>query len=202
MAHSPHKIVSTLEALISSIDHDEQVYRWFAFLAGQPNIKAKFGKEGAGKDLYRHLQSTGARRKMLGLTALFFMTGVLYFEQMPYLWVTVLFLFPFAKLEHDHKKWVKEISTQLLVHDFEPAELRQKTLYQISEIYSRKYNIPSFVDAVYFADAITRKSILLAVICLPFVIQMSLWQAVFMIAGAYYVPHLIASHPIVFKRLK
>ena len=202
MNHSPHKIVSTLEALTSSIDHDGQVYRWFTFLVSQPEVKSKFTEKENGKGLYQKLDVVRATQIAIGILSLVFLIGVLYLQKYKYLMLGLVLIYALIKLNLSKRRYVKDISRQLLEQDFEPSGLGQKTLYQISELYSRKYNIPSFVDAVYFADAITRKSMLVTVFCIPFIVQLNLWQAVLTLMGAYYFPYFIANHPAVYRRLK
>ena len=200
--HSPHNIVSSLEALTDSIDHDGQVYRWFAFLVAQAPVRSRLVGEGKGKEWYQRLNTVSAGYASVMILGLLMILGTLYIGEYIYLWGALILVYPLIKLSRSKKRCVKEITRQLLEKDFERSELCQKTFYQLSELYRRKYDIPSFIDAVYFADAITRKSLLIAIFCIPFVIQMNLWQAALTIIGAYWIPYLIANHPLAYRRLK
>jgi hypothetical protein len=202
MNQSPHKIVSSLEAITSSIENDGQVYRWFAFLVTQQEVKGKLKPEGQAKHFYQKLMLVNLAQIFVLILILAILFAAVYFGKYIFLVGALAVLYPLTKLGQAKRRCVKEITRQLLEKDWEPAELGQKTLYQLSELYRRKYNIPSFIDAIYFADAITRKSVLLAVLCAPFVIQMNLWGAVFILVGAYYIPYLVATHPLVYRRLK
>ena len=144
MKHSSHKIISTLEALINSIDHDAQVYRWFSFLVTRPKVRAKCSKVGSGKDLYRNLDRVVTRQRLVLRLGFLLIVSLLCFHQYTYLGLTVFFIFLVIKFQMARKRWVKEISTQLLVYDFDLSDLRQTNLHQISELYSRQYNVPSF----------------------------------------------------------
>ena len=176
MPVSFHKNVSSIEAIASSIETDEQVYRWFTFLIVQPALKANLLKEENAGELYAQFKKAALLQRTLYSFLLLCLCIIVFSKKFVYLGAGILFIYPLIKIHLKKKDCVVKISTLLLKHDFDMAELCQKTLYQLGEIYSRKYNIPSLVDTIYALDNVSRKAIIFAFIFTAFIYPLKVWQ--------------------------
>ena len=156
MAFSFHKEVTTPEALASSIDTDQHVLRWFTLLVVQPTLRARAIQDPKTKTLYLLLKKIVVSQYLLYLLVTATLFILFTSGHYPYLSLGLLFIIPALYLHQKLKQCVKEISMEVVNKDFEPSVLRQKTLYQISEHYSRAYSIPSIVDNIFTWDNTTR----------------------------------------------
>ena len=156
MAFSFHKEVTTPEALASSIDTDQHVLRWFTLLVVQPALRAREIQNPKTKILYKLLKKIVISQYLLYLLVATTFFILLIFQHYSYLNLGFLFIIPALYLHQRLKQCVKEIGMEVVSKDFGPSVLRQKTLYQISEHYSRAYGIPSIVDNIFTWDNTTR----------------------------------------------
>ena len=206
MSFSYKTTVSSLESLISSINTDNQVYRWFTFLVSQRAVEQHL-KDIKGIDLlYGNLVKTVFMQKSLGILLICFLITLIIFEKYLYFWLGVIFLYAFMKLHSMKKQCVVKISSHMLTHDFEQSKLSQMTLYQLAEYYSKEFKIPSFVDAIYALDDICRKSLLLIFIVhitvYMFIYQFPIWQMICSIFVIYYTIYNIINSSLVYRHLK
>ena len=136
-----YKKVSSLEAIVSTIKTDQQVLRWFLFLISQPVIQAKLKNTDQMATLYSNLKRTISRQR--SLYQIIFCSGLFIFflNQWIYFWLGIIALYPCIKLYRTKKSLVVKISSYLISSDFRGNDLSEKTLFQISELYSKKYQI-------------------------------------------------------------
>lgn len=202
MAHIVHKNVSSLEAILSSIETDEQVYRWFSFLVVQSGVRESIFKTNNSQALYDELKKTNFLQGVLYLILFFALFLILFSKQFPYLLFGLVFIYPLLKVHNKKKKLIVSLSRNVLTQDFKPDELPQKTLYQIGEIYSRKYNIPSLVDTIYVLDNTSRKAIIFAFVFTAFIYPLKVWQITVSMILAYLLAQILIKTSIIYKHLK
>ncbi len=202
MAIPFHKAVSSLEAIASSIDTDEQVFRWFNFLVTRPAISEHLTDVNHAATLYPRLRKILCLQLLLNVLIVGLLVLIIVSKQYVYLWAGLLFIYPLFKLNQNQKKLVVEISTELLKKDFQLEDLCQKTLYQLCEIYSKKYNIPSLVDTIYHLDNISRKTIMCVFIFTCFIYPLKVWQIFATTIASYFVIQIILKIPFIYKNLK
>ena len=158
MVHVPDKAVSSLYAIISSIESDYQVYRWFSFLVSQRAIQSRLSDSPESQAAYRGLKKARRHQAMI----YFFGMAVVGFLVLRYggrfLLVSAAFAYPLLRLYGMKKRCVGAIAGALLTKDFGPNELSRKTLYQICESYAQECGIPSLVDALCAVDALSRRA--------------------------------------------
>ena len=164
MAISFHKEVTTPEALASSIDTDQHVLRWFTLFIVQPAVQARGMDNPTTQKLYAALKGIVTQQFFLYLFLEGAFVVIVFLKLYPYFWLGALFIFPGLFLHARLKKCVREISLPIVLTDFDNSTLRQKTLYQISEFYSRQYHFPSLVDNIFKWDNATRIIVIAAAI--------------------------------------
>ena len=204
-----HRAITSIEAVENTINSDRQVFRWFTFLIVQPAVKAKMLKEETTRQLYSNFKRTMALQLIWYVGLLGCLLVLVFSKHFIFLWLGILFLFPATYLHLNKKKYVRQISTRLLTQDFDIAELNKKTLYQIGESYSQKYNIPSLVDTIYFIDKISRATLItvfvLACLLLPFFIdsyQLNVWKFYFSLMIAYYLINALVNTNAIYRHLR
>lgn len=152
----PTQFVTTPEALASSIETDKHVLQWFTYLIVQPSIQSRFRDEPPIQKLYRDLKKIVILQHVLYLSLLAAFFLIIYTKQYFYLLGILVLIYPYVKLHIALKNCVRDISMSMILKDFEDSALRQKTLYQISEFYSRQCHIPSLVDQIFAWNNIWR----------------------------------------------
>ncbi len=196
-----HKAVSSLEAILSSIETDEQVYRWFTLLIIQPEV-VKHLASSTSDQLYAKLKQFTVLQRTIYLACFLGLVAVIFWKKFLYLTLGLIVIYPLYKIHKDKKKIVIEISSTLLQKDYEKNELSQKTLYQLCEIYSRKYNIPSLVDTIYALDNISRKAIIFTFIFTAFIYPLKVWQIFLSIFIAFLLIQAVLKTSFIYKNLK
>ena len=203
MAHPPlQKSVSTLEALISSISIDRQVYLWFSHLIRHPEIRSALLLIPDVKDLYQKIHGTTTLQRIL-YTIFAGLISCAVMASNPFAFgAGILFVLPFAKLHLLKKGAVSEISRHFLLREFDPADIPQKTLYQIAEICAKKYSLHSLVDFIAAMDKHCRRAIVFAFLftCILYPIH---HLAVVLASPvlAYFAVSLLAGTSFYFKKL-
>ena len=179
------KIVSSLEAILGSIENDDQVFRWFHFLILQSPIKAKLSKDSNSPVLYKKLSAVSLLEILLSLGFIGFIFWI-YTHPHIFLWSAVLVFLPaYIKLMSSKKKIVVDLSRHILKEDFTEDQLRQKTLYQVAEHYGREYKIPSLVDTIFKLDNVARLTLIFGFIFTAFIYPLKFWEILVVTALIY-----------------
>ncbi len=204
-----HKIVTSLEAILNSIQTDPQVFRWFSFLIVQPKLKSELSQMENVKKMYGEFENTMAMQRGLVVILCLMLLCLISLRHYLFLLPGLSSLFLWVLLQNRQKRKTKEIVRYLLSRDFKESELSQKTLFQICEIYSQKYHIPSLVDTIYSLDTISRLTIIGALILIRFIFPtllnlppLNMLQSIIFIAGSYYLILCLLNTNFVFKYLK
>lgn len=164
------RTVSTIEALKSSIMTDPQVFRWFAFLIARPPVRDRLSHKQGAQTLYVKL-----RRNNFIANLLYFLLAAclaaVFFSRQYYYWAGAAILGGIiARANLLRKRCVAQIGGRLISDQIEDFE--RKTLFQISEVLSRSYHIPSLIDILCHLDNVRRRVLMgtfvLAFYILPF----------------------------------
>lgn len=153
---------SNIPAIVNSIRYDPQVRQWFTTLICQQKVREKILKN------QPDLTSDYRRFNRQCLAVPFWSFVVILIVSLSSLTRHPLLLWgviPFASLalwfNRQKKENLYSLSRALLLLDDQPEDLSAKTLYQIAEIYSRTYQIPSLVDLITSWDRVLRAAILI-----------------------------------------
>jgi len=194
--------VSSMTSIISSIENDRQVYRWFLIFISLPEIRQTLSKQNNTKEKYQNLKEIQTIEIItyLALTLIIIVSWLikqpwlLSLEAIPLL--ILLNLFP------SNRRCVAAISEQFLLNNFQPDELNQQTLYQTCEYLSKKYNTPSLVDIITFQDLTGRKVLLGAVFFLPFIYPFKTWQTYAATFAVLLTTIAVVNTSIILRKLK
>jgi len=122
-----------------------------------------------------------------------------YFAAIP----VIILLYPCIKLHLRKKECVSQISRHVLSDDYDAAALAKTTLYQICEQYSRRYNIPSLVDAIYHSDNILRHTVFTAFVLIVLILPINTTlQRLLALLFSYQIVIIISNASIIYRRLK
>lgn len=203
MAHaSLQKPVSTLDALISSISIDRQVYLWFSHLLNHPEVKSSLSSIAEVRIFYDKIRHTALQQRILYALFLCLIAYSAVTQDLIAPVSGILFFYPFAKLHLLKKKYIVDISRHFLFQEFDPGTIPQKTLYQIAEICAQKYSLPSLVDFITAMDRHCRRAIIFALIFTCFLYPINHWPLVLASPVlAYFVISLIAGTNFYFAKL-
>lgn len=152
---SPSK-VSSFSTLARTLSHDFYAWRWFSCLLAQPLVKAALVSEKDMRAQYRVLVRIEKQELLSAALFLLALAGMLTPYRMFSAAVLALGWWLSSYFTGQKKAVVLKLSTCWLQREFLPEDFEQKTLFQISEIISKKYQIPSLVDSVYFSDSVFR----------------------------------------------
>lgn len=150
----------TPEALLSTIETDQQVNRWFEYLIVQPSIKNDFLISSNKRLFQRFLKYKLFKRIcLLFLIYCFIQLSVHLKDYRFYLFIGASLGILIILSKH-LRNLTALLSLELTKKDFDPSILSQMTLYTLSEFYSHKYQIPSLVDVLSSGDENLRTLIL------------------------------------------
>ena len=172
------------------------------FLITQPAVKSELSDDAKICGSYSTLKKTITLQIAVYLILLYLIISAVFLQQHIYPWIGFLFLYPLFLLYHTKKKCVIKISSHILFRDFDTQAMHDKTLYQISEEYSRKYKTLSLVDAISALDKLLRKAIILVFISVCFVYPLGAWYMYACLIISSYVVYAIANTSLVYKRLR
>ena len=204
MTTSFHQTINSMETVLSSIETDRQVYRWFTFLIIQPQTKVKFLNSPEIKQEYLTLKKILINQTILYGALIVLLFIILPIKKLPYLLVFLTFIWPYWRLQSDKRKCIIRISRHMLSCDFEETELKRKTLYQITEHYSREYKIPSLVDIIYTSDRLARAILLglVGIICYIYPLQLRLSQMLIAVLILYFLIKALVDTTFTYRNLK
>ncbi len=204
MTTSFHQTINSMETVLSSIETDRQVFRWFTFLIIQPQTKLKFLNSPEIKQEYLTLKKTLINQTILYGALIVLLFIILPIKKLPYLLVFLTFIWPYWRLQSDKRRCIIKISRHMLSCDFEETELKRKTLYQITEHYSREYKIPSLVDIIYTSDRLARAILLglVGIICYIYPLQLRLSQMLIAVLILYFLIKALVDTTFTYRNLK
>jgi len=194
--------LSSMSSVISSIENDRQVFRWFLTLISLPAVQQKSSANSKTKTLYQELKKIQIAKMISFLVlALIIISSCLI--KLPWIWLAGIFpLVVIAKLFQKNRTCVAAISEQFLIDNIQPGELTQQTLYQTCEKLSRIYNIPSLVDLICHQDFTGRKVLVGAIFFIPFIFRLETWQLLAVTLILYTVILALISSSIILRNLK
>lgn len=199
----PLSQVSSLEAIINSIQFDPQVGRWFSLLIEQPVVQEKLKEANPSiKNDYSALRKIVGLQIFLNIVSLLSLCLYCWSKKYFYLLPLLPLIYSTLKILSQKKILRGQISRQLLVLDFPGDSLPSKSLYQIAETYSRIYQIPSLVDTIYHWDRIFPMALVICYFGINAIWPLQLWQQFLAIAVTMlFIPAIIKLN-IVYKKLK
>ena len=148
--------MSSLPTLTRTISNDFYARRWFSFLLAQPPVKTALISEGNMQIQYRALARIERLEGLLDGALLLCLAGMLTPYRIPVAVLLCFWLGLSSYLTTKKKEVMLHLSLCWLRMEFSPDDFEQKTLFQIAEIISKKYQIASLVDTVYFSDTALR----------------------------------------------
>lgn len=172
-------------------------------------MRARGDKHPELKPRYAALKQILASQYILYLALWGGLFTTLYLGLYNYLWLDLLLIVPLFYLHLQLKNCVRTIGMDIILKDFNDDALRQKTLYQISEFYSRQYQVPSLVDNIFLWDNATRMIVIAAAILagqmIPLIMKIYRINFIFtflcLLAGCYLIFTTIHTF-IIYKHLQ
>lgn len=194
--------ITSVNSLISTIKIDRQVRRWFAYLILQRGLKKELSQKREAEVLYKNLRRLFYQEKAILFFLVIIFSFIVATRQFQYSFLFIVFFVISILLGVRKREYIVKICTLLVNRDFDKLLLAQKTLYQVGELYSRKYNIVSLVHAITSVDVVTRKAVFYTIIFATFIYPLNFWQIGASVLAAYYIFHGLASSAFVYKRVK
>jgi hypothetical protein len=168
--------VASLETICRSIAFDPQVERWFEFLILQPAVRNDLLTTSSSfAPCYRRLSQMNVL--FLGIIFSLGITVPLAIQK-PHLFLLGIMIPLFVLLHfvtQAKKKNLIVLCRELLTKSFSAEELKQKTLYQTSEILGARYHVPSIVDKIYHEDYLLRIFFFIWVITGIMILYLPFW---------------------------
>ena len=165
----------SIRGLRSTILIDKYVGRWFLHLISQPSFKARAAGLPAIQSAYRAVRRYEiALWGLAGWSSLFFVLA-LELKNSFLVFPALAGVFFFSKTLSAKKRKIADISLYFVEQDFNPETLAQTTLYQIGEIYSERYRIPSLVDAMYHLDKIYRFTLVFSFFLVAYITSINIF---------------------------
>ena len=195
-------VVSSMSAVINSIENDRQVYRWFLMFISLAGIKQDLSQVHKTRKEYQTLKKIQITEIITYMVlALIVISSYLIKQPWVLLWGGVL-LAILVNLFRKNRRCVAYISEQFLLKNTQPDTLNRQTLYQICEYLSKEYHIPSLVYIITYQDFIGRKVLLGAILFVPFICPFKTWQILMVILIVFLTTLAIVNTSIVLRRLK
>ena len=146
--------ITTPQALSNTIKNDSYVLWWFASLIVQPKLRAYLNQK---QDSNIRLQYQRLARILLLRALGYFILLCLGYQAISTRqWWLAGFLpamiWIFFLIKKTFSQTIEKISSKLIEKDFPHPLLNQKTIFQIGEFYSRRYQVPSLVDNITSMD--------------------------------------------------
>jgi len=203
MSTAPNQnAISSMSSVISSIENDRQIYRWFLILISLPQIQQKISVNDQIKEKYSALKRIQITEIVIYML-LILITICSYLIKQPWflLW-GILPIVILVNLFRKNRGCVAVISEQFLQDNINLTELNQQTLYQTCEYLSKEYKIPSLVDIITFGDFIGRKVLLGAVLFIPFIFPFNTGQILIACVIVLLATIAIVNTSLVLRRIK
>ena len=194
--------VSSLPSIISSIDNDRQVYRWFLMFISLPGVRQKLFLQDKTKNEYQALKRVQTLEMVTYLVMALIVLASGWTKEPWALLLEILPIIALVLLFQKNRANVQAISKQFLLENIKPADLQAQSLYQTCEYLSKQYSAPSLVDIITFQDFIGRKMLLGSIIFLPFIALLKNWQVWGAVLLLYLATQVFVNSSIVLRRLK
>jgi len=169
MADESNKNVSTVKSILSSIKTDWQVFQWVDFLIHQTPLQSELSTIKEFATLYQEIRLALITKILVNFSLL----GVFLFSVMTkqyyYLGVCLILFGVSLFIDSKHRNRTTQVFRHVLTTDYDEPQIFQMTLYQISEIYSKKFSIASLTDAISRIEKITCMVVVLAFTAFVFV---------------------------------
>ena len=191
MYQSSQLVITSQKALLSTIQTDAQVYRWFLFLILQKNVREEFGEQEELKSIYSKIELFLKLEKFIYLLFLCVLVGIGIWG-VKYVYLIVIVIGGKEFLSFQNKKNVCTVCEKLIDRDFKQFDFEHKTLFQIGEWYKCKYNIFSLLEAIMFVSSFERKVMLYVIVFATFIIPLNFWYSV----GVFLMAYFIASNTV------
>jgi len=195
--------VTSIKSLASTISTDRQVRRWFTYLILHQTVRRELSNNKEIESAYKRIKNIFLQEKIICILSV----CILLLAVMTHQWEcglgAAILLGINGFLQAKNKKSIIKVCDSLISRDFNQQSFAQKTLYQIGEIYSRKYNIISLVDAVTSTEALTRKAVLYMFVFATFIYPLNFWQTCGSVLVVYYIFYgIVGGALFIFRRSK
>lgn len=194
--------VSSMNSILASIENDRQVYRWFLMLVCLPEARNMLCVQHIIKEKYQTLKKVQIGEIITYLVMASILSVSCFLKQPWDLLAESIPLMALGSLYLNNRRCVAAISEQFLLKNLEPDKLNHQTLYQTSEYFSKKYNIPSLVDIITFQDRTARIVLLASILFIPFIYPFKTWQIYAVTFAVVSTTLAIADSSPILRRLK
>ncbi len=182
-----------LEAIINSIKYDQQVQQWFTRFLLSLNNSESYAEDNNFNENLKKLKKYLFFCNIIIIAFLILIIFGLLGKCLLSIGLAIFCFLYYEKLNYKSRLVTAELASKVIKNDFSLDELNNKSLYQISEIYSKKYKIPSLVDSIYLLDNTKRKTMLITVFCSIFMFSFKIWQIILTIVAINLLINIAAS---------
>jgi hypothetical protein len=162
MHDSEIKKITTFEAVEQTIHKDNKVLRWFLLLISHPPIRQHLCQLYDNQQAFSQLKKALWVQQLINIGILGLVIVIIVKPSTVWLGVAIAFIFLGAQSNRRKKHAIALISRRLLETDFSSQQLEHLSLYQIGEVYSERFHIPSLVDVLFHQDQWGRWTMLAA----------------------------------------
>jgi len=191
---------TTTKGLKNSILTDYHVYRWFLFLFSQERFYQRIKDDISLRDDYLKIKRLAFGQMILNVFALFVGIFLFFFSKIILIFFA-LFIFSVHILLFSKKKYyLSEVGGYFFIKDFSSQGASEMTLYQIGEIYSKKYKILSLVDAIYHLERLYKMAFLFSFLLVGYILYLDVWlYRVILFVGLYFFIFFILNASFIYK---
>lgn len=199
---SPTNIpITSLNALISSIHLDGLVYKWFEFLITQRTMTSELSHIEEMSNYYNVIKKTTQNQILIAILIFLVFLIALLTHDLRFTLFLILLTGLFWHYQKQKIHSVALISKHIILRDFSPEKLSLITLYQICEIYSRRYRINSLVDTIYYTDKWGRAILLITILVIWFAIPILFAYQVILAFLTYHLVLFFLKSIFIYKNL-
>ena len=198
----PFKLNTSLEALTSTIETDNEIANWFYYLLSESSLENEFGKGSQFSAELAHLRQKVLLQNSAKITVILFLIIVIFWGRIEHFLAFIPMAVLFIINDKNIRKDIAKLSQSVLLRDFIDNDFQDKSLYQIGENYSKKYNIASLVKIQFFSVNFVRIVFVSSVIVFAFAAPLKILQSYTLIATLFYAAQVITGFHFIFNRMK
>ena len=182
---------------------DKYVGRWFLFLILQPSFKARAAGLTDIQSAYRAIRRSGILLWFLGGGSSVLFLLALETRQYLFVFPAIAGVFFFFKTLDAKKKKIADVILYFIEQDFPPDILAKTTLYQLGEVYSETYRIPSLVDTIYHLDKIYRFTLVFSFFLVAYITNINVFLVrQFAFFALFFGVAFIVNMPFFYRRFR
>jgi hypothetical protein len=183
----------------SSIMTDRNVFQWFVLLACQQAVEKQLVQDQVFRQAYRRFRRGIVLESFLNVGMIIFLVGILLFHHQQLIFFCLIWMGGLWRLNFLQRQIVAQIGGKLVpayVSDYE-----HKTLFQITEVLGRVFEVPSLTDVQSAVDNISRRALIGAIAVAFVIVPFLLREALIFLILSYAAVVLLKRSPLMMRLL-